>query len=331
MIKNTRLVMLALTLGCTPGGGGCSEAGAEAPLQGVVEYDERLLGFELGGRVLEVPVERGQKLQPDAILARLDDGLERPLRDLRAAELAAAEAQLRLLRSGARNEDLKAAEAEIAALKAQEGLLAKNVARQTQLQTAGAASAQSLDQLSAELQATKERRLALEQRLKALRSGARSDELAAAEARAQAAAAGLAATEQRLLRYVLRSPVAGDVVDVHVKSGEMVAPGALAVTLADLDHPFVDVFVPQAQLSGIAVGRRAHVGADGVGRPAGAGQELTGRVEHVFSRTEFTPRFLFSDSERPNLVVRVRIRIDDPSHRLPAGVPAFVGLYPDNT
>ena len=266
--------MLALALGSIPVVGGCHGSGADAPLQGVVEYDERLLGFELGGRVLEVSVERGQKLQPDAILVRLDDGLERPLRDLRAAELAASEAQLRLLHSGTRHEDLKAAEAEIAALQAQEGLLTKNVARQTQLQAAGAASAQSFDQLSAELHATEERRRALEQRLKALRSGARSDELAAAEARAQAAAAGLAATEQRLLRYVLKAPVAGDVVDVHVKSGEMVAPGAPAVTLADLDHPFVDVFVPQAQLSGIAVGRRAHVAADGVGqgpdRPRGA-------------------------------------------------------------
>jgi len=325
MTNNTRLVMLALTLGFAPATGGCPGTERDAPLQGVVEYDERLLGFELGGRVLEVEVERGQKLQPDAVLARLDDGLERPLRDLRAAELAAAEAQRRLLHSGTRSEDLKAAEAEIAALQAQERMLAKNVARQTQLQAAGAASAQSLDQLSSELHATEERRRALEQRLKALRSGARSDELAAAEARAQAAAAGLAASEQRLLRYVLKAPVAGDVVDVHVKSGEMVAPGALAVTLADLDHPFVDVFVPQAKLSGIAVGQPAHVGADGVG------QDLTGRVEHVFSRTEFTPRFLFSDSERPNLVVRVRIRIDDPNHRLPAGVPAFVGLSADNT
>ena len=28
-------------------------------------------------------------------------------------------------------------------------------------------------------------------------------------------------------------------------------------------------------------------------------------------QTEFTPRYLFSERERPNLVVRVRVRIDD--------------------
>jgi hypothetical protein len=39
---------------------------------------------------------------------------------------------------------------------------------------------------------------------------------------------------------------------------------------------------------------------------------------------EFTPRYLFSEKERSNLVVRVRVRVEDPRHLLRAGVPAFV-------
>jgi hypothetical protein len=35
---------------------------------------------------------------------------------------------------------------------------------------------------------------------------------------------------------------------------------------------------------------------------------------------------LFSERERPNLVVRVRVRIDDPKELLHAGVPAHVVL-----
>ena len=49
-------------------------------------------------------------------------------------------------------------------------------------------------------------------------------------------------------------------------------------------------------------------------------------MEHIASQTEFTPRFLFSPRERPNLVVRVRVRIEDPEERLHAGVPAFVTI-----
>jgi hypothetical protein len=41
---------------------------------------------------------------------------------------------------------------------------------------------------------------------------------------------------------------------------------------------------------------------------------------------EYIPRFLFSSRERPNLVARVRVRIDDPGGRLHAGAPAAVEL-----
>jgi HlyD family secretion protein len=316
MIKNRLMLSSVLfAVGC-----GSARAGERAPLQGVVEFDDRVIGFELGGRVLEVAVERGQTVHAGAVLARLDDGLERPVRDLRAGELAAAEAELALLRRGARREDLRASEAEIAALRAQEQTLAKNVERHNRLQAVGAAPAAALDDLSAQLSSTGERRIALEQRLKALRSGARAEEIAAAEARAQSAAAALAAVEARLARYVLRSATAGSAVDVHVKVDEIVAPGTPAVTLADLDHPFVDVFVPQARMHEVALGGAARVRVDGVA-PA-----LQGAVEHVFPRTEFTPRFLFSEDERPNLVVRVRVRVGDPKHQLHQGVPAFVTL-----
>lgn len=299
---------------------GCdtSRASTEDPLQGVVEYDERVIGFELGGRVLEVGVTRGQEVEAGALVARLDDGLERPLRDLRLAEVAQAQAQWKLLRAGARREDLRAGEDEVQALQAQEEELKKNLARQSRLQASGAAAEATIDTVSANLSSTGERRAAAEQRLKALRSGARSEELAAASARIQAATASLAALDARLARYALLNPVAGSVVDVHVKTGEMVAPGAPAATIADKAHPYIDVFVPEGRLSGIAVGATAEATADGVAGP------LAASIEYVYPRSEFTPRFLFSESERPNLVVRVRVRVDDPKHRLHQGVPAFV-------
>jgi HlyD family secretion protein len=307
---------------CVVAAAACADARAveRAPLQGVVEFDDRVVGFELGGRVLEIGVERGQSVQAGSVLARLDDGLERPVRDLRKAELAAAEAELQLLRKGARREDLRASEAEIAALRAQEQTLARNVDRQTRLQASGAAPIAVLDDLTAQLSATTQRRTALEQRLKALRSGARNEEIAAAEARAQSAAASLAQVDARLERYALHSLSGGDVIDVHAEVGEIVAAGAPVVTIADLDHPFADVFVPQGRMHEVTVGQAASVRVDGVARA------LSGAVEHVFPRTEFTPRFLFSESERPNLVVRVRVRVRDSEHALHQGVPAFVTL-----
>jgi HlyD family secretion protein len=306
---------LAALSGC-PG----SEPPPPEPLQGVIEYDDRVIGFELGGRVLAVAVQRGQDVAENGELARLDDGLERPMRDVRAADVVAAEAQLKLLRAGTRSEELQASAAEISALLAQEQNLDKTLARQSELHTQGAAPQSSIDSVSAELSATADRRRALEQRLKAQRAGPRAQEILAAAARVQAAQAALAEVDARLARYALLSPIAGTALDVHVKVGEVVGPGAPAVTLADLTHPFVDVFVAEGKLQGITVGAEMHVRVDGV---SGA---LDGHVEYVYPRTEFTPRFLFSQSERPNLVVRVRVRVNDPKRVLHAGVPAFVAL-----
>ncbi|MEY4579817.1 MAG: hypothetical protein RL701_4520, partial [Pseudomonadota bacterium] len=84
MINNLRrkvgwvCVMISSAYGC-----GRATASEPDPLQGVVEYDDRVIGFELGGRVLAVPVERGQVVGADLLLARLDDGLAKPVRDLR--------------------------------------------------------------------------------------------------------------------------------------------------------------------------------------------------------------------------------------------------------
>jgi HlyD family secretion protein len=318
MIKNLSShallgALVALALGCET-----SRAADEAALQGVVEYDTRVIGFELGGRVLKVAIERGQDLVLGQTLVQLDDTLTRPERDLRAADLAGAQASLRLLRAGTRNEELRASASEISALAAQEETLAKNLARQQQLESAGAATAQSIDDMSSQLRATGDRKRALEERLNAARKGARVDEISAAQAREQAALASLASVDARLSRFTLLSPAIGTVVDTHVKVGEMVAPGAPALTMADLGHPFVDVFAAEGKMQGIAVGAQTDVRVDGVA------QNLSGRIEHVFPRAEFTPRFLFSDSERPNLVIRVRVRIEDPKHVLHEGVPAFV-------
>lgn len=307
------LLGISALYGCNP-----ARAGNPDPLQGVVEYDDRVIGFELGGRVLSLDVQRGQLVAADARLARLDDTLEKPIRDLRAAELSAAEAQLRLLRAGARGEEIRAAESEVAALRAQEAMLDKNLQRQQTLVQQAALAQSVVDDTGSQLQATGDRRRALEERLKALRSGARGDEIAAAVARVQAASASLAAEEARLSRYELRNPAAGSVVDTHVEVGEMVAPASPAVTLADLQHPYVDVFVPQARAHALRVGQAMWVRVDGVP------EALHGQIEHVFPKTEFTPRYLFSEGERPNLVIRMRVRVQDPKQVLHAGVPAFV-------
>jgi HlyD family secretion protein len=312
MIKNrVWIVLVVVTGGCGP------DPASEESAQGVVELEERVLAFEVPGRVERVQVDDGDTFEAGSPLAELDLSLETIGRDARAAELAAARARLALLREGARPEELRTASAEVRAARSGEALLERNVARQRALLAQGASTQLAVDDLEGRLDQARAHRQALEQQSRLLRDGARNQEIEAAEAAVAAAEAGVRLADARLARHTLESEEDGVVLAVHVEPGEVVAPGTPVVTVADPARPYVDVFVPQGAVDGIDVGTEAEVTTDATPGP------FAGRVEHVSRRTEFTPRFLFSERERPNLVLRVRVRIEDPDHQLHAGLPAF--------
>ena len=319
MIKN--YAALAFTAWFLSGCGRARAAEPEAfPFQGVIELEEVTLAFEAGGRIERVLVDEGDRVAHGAIVASLDDDLLEAERLARAHEAEAQRAQAALTDAGARREDVAALDARARAARATEQLLEKSLARERRLLEQSAVPQASVDQLEAELLRARAERESAEAQTASLRKGARREERAGATARADAADAQLALTDQRIARTVVRAPRAGTVLDVHVESGEVAAAGMPIVTLGDTLRPHVDVFVPQADLGGIAVGGKAQVRVDAEPAP------LPARVEYIARELEFTPRFVFSERERAALVARVRLRIDDARERLHAGTPAFVSI-----
>lgn len=312
------MLLGALMLGAC-GALGAAEA-VDEPLQGVVEHESRRLGFELPGRLVGVAVQVGDEVPEGAELASQDPALAEAEVAVRQADLDAASAQLALLRSGVRPEDRRATAAELRGAREQLRVVARQRDRIRALATRGAAPEADAEALEASWAAADARVRALVQASQAQRSGTREEELLVAEAHVAASRAALVAAQLRVAHTHLSAPVAGTVIERLLEPGEVVGAGTPVVELAELDRPYVDVFVPQARMAEVHLGRRAEVRVDSLAQP------LEGAVEHIGQRTEFTPRFLFSERERPNLVVRVRVRVQDPEHRLRAGVPAFVHL-----
>jgi HlyD family secretion protein len=302
---------------------GCKVASAlPQGYQGTVEYEDRVLAFEVPGRIAGVPVHRGDLVKPGQALAILDDSLERLNVEALRHQEAAARDELALLEAGTRAQDIDAAEADVRAAQASEAYLRESAARAEKLSKSGAMDQSDADRASSDLERATAQRKSLEARLSALRKGARPQELARAHAQADQATAELALEEQRLARYTLRAVEAGEILDVHVKDGELAAVGTPAITMADTTHPYSDVFVPEGELTGVRVGAKANVRVDA------SPTTFTALVEHLSPETEFTPKFLFSQRERPHLVIRVRVRLDDPTRQLHAGVPAFAVFAP---
>lgn len=288
--------------------------------QGIVELDERRLAFEVPGRVVALNVQRGDQVDAQRVLAVLDDTQPRTQIAVREAEAQAAAERAKLVAARGRSEDIRAVEAQIRAARAAEQLAIKRASDDALLVASGALARAVADDSDTRRKTAIAEREALEQRLRELRVGARGEEIAGARAQATAATAAVQLEADRAARFALRSLHAGEVLDVHVEAGEVVAAGIPVITVGDIDHPYADVFVPQQQIGAI------HVGVPAIVRVDATPQLFTGRVEHVSRQTEFTPRFVFSRAERANLVIRVRVRIIDPAHALHAGTPAFVQL-----
>jgi HlyD family secretion protein len=316
-----RCALIVAALALTVATGCDSKASAkQRSYQGVIEHDERALAFELAGRVRSVAVRKGDTVRAGGELAALDDQLAALTRRARRDEEAVVRADLSLLEAGARPEETASLSADVRAARAQEELAQKTKARAQALHKSSSVGQAEVDRADSELARTTFQREALQQRLRAVQNGARPEELVRAHARLEAAAAAVALEEERLARHTLRASEAGRVIDVSIKPGEFATPGMPAVTIADLTHPYADVFVPQGELAGMRTGDKAELRVDGEPTPFRA------RVEHIASKTEFTPRYLFSEEERRYLVVRVRVRIEDPNGRLNAGVPAFLSF-----
>jgi hypothetical protein len=125
-----------------------------------------------------------------------------------------------------------------------ESLLAKALERSRTLHASGSIAQAELDRSVAELDRASYERKALEQRLALLQRGARREEIERAKARVESSASALALADARLARHEVQAMHGGVVLDVHVEGGELAAPGTPVATIADVGHPFVDVFVP---------------------------------------------------------------------------------------
>lgn len=307
----TVVIVVAAMAGCS------SERNTPAGYQGIVEHDDRHLGFRVGGQLREIRFDRGDLIEEGALIAVLDDTAELPILLAREADLARARAKAALVYAGPRVEEVRSTMAELDGARAVLRESRANLNRNRNLPEQAATAQSRISELEAVYAQSKAQVRMLQQRLKQLRQGARPEELAASDAEVTAAEAAVDAEKERLALYALHASERVTVLDVPVRIGEVVAAGATVATVADIEHPYVDVFVPQQNLSGLAVGLPARIRVDA------EGESFDGEIEHIAPTTEFTPRFLFSPTERSNLVIRVRVRISDPGERLHAGVPAF--------
>ena len=308
----------------------CGRGDSSAPIRasGYVEATEVRVGPEVGGRVLRVAVAEGDRLAAGALVAQLDTSdLDLAMRRAQA-ERDQALAQLHLLEAGARQEDVRQAQAQAGSARADvtaaeteleaastdlqryEGLLKANAGSVKQRDDA----ASRRDVAAARVNAARERTRAADEAVQRLRAGARPQEIAAARARVAAIDAQIASLQKNLADALLKSPVGGIVTAKLVDEGELIAPRTPVVVITDLDHAWGNVYVDEPVVPRLRLGQKVPLVTD-------AGQRLEGTISFISPKAEFTPRNVQTSDERSKLVYRIKVTADNRDGVLKPGMP----------
>jgi multidrug efflux pump subunit AcrA (membrane-fusion protein) len=140
------------------------------------------VGFERGGKLIQVLVEEGDRLKAGTPLAKLDTANLEAQRQGLTAQKAQAEAILAELENGARSEQIKAAEASVKDIQQQLELEKLKSDRREYLYTEGAIAREQLDEIAFNRKALKERLANAQSRLNELKNGTRIEQIDAQQA-----------------------------------------------------------------------------------------------------------------------------------------------------
>jgi HlyD family secretion protein len=274
-------------------------------VSGTIETDEARVASRYGGRVERVFAQEGEALKRGQIIVELNAAELSARRDQAAAQLAEFEA-------GPRREEIAAAEAEWQAQAANLDQARLDARRAEELFGQKSASATERDQAVTRANALDKSVAAARSRYELLLAGTRPEQIAQARA-------ALAQVDAQLAEMKISAPTDCVLEVLSVKVGDVLGPNQQVATVLLPQHLWVRVFVPEPWLGHIRLGDAVKVRVD-----AFPGRDFAGVVEQIGRQAEFTPRNVQTVAERIRQVFGIKVRLDNSSNDLRAGMSADV-------
>jgi HlyD family secretion protein len=362
-MSRKRLVIIVLVVAVAAAGvaysAGWFQRDTSLQGSGTVEARDIRVGSKIAGRIDKVLVREGDTVKPGQVLITFDDRellaslqqsqasalkAERGYRSEEiaqaraAAEAANADYQMRV--NGYRREDVAAAQADLDRATADETRAHLDAERYDALAEKDLVSKQQRDTAEANWKMALAQRQNLQHKLDQLQRGYRSEEIAAAKARYEQAEAtyqmmargnrpedvalakaAYSFEQARFRESQVVSPAAATVEVLDVRPGDLVAPNTPVATLLESDQIYVRIYIPETEIGHVQLGQKAEVRVDSFPKTL-----FDGVVEQINQQAEFLPRNVQTREERVHQVFGVKVRIDDPSNRVRAGMAADVKL-----
>jgi len=331
-----------------------AHAGAGIPASGTLEARNITVGSKIGGRVKQVLVREGDHVEANQLLVVFDDAELAAQRTQARGRLEQARAALKKLEHGSRPEEIAQARAAAGSDEHAPGYRLQEItqlefdlqraqadaknAEQTFQRTAsladqGIVSHQTRDDAQARLDAAHAQVRSLTSSVNAAHArlreaeaqkdmverGPRREDIEAARAAVVQAQGDLAQAEAHWVEREVRAPAAAVVEVLDLRPGDLITANAPVAKLLEDGQMFVMVYVPQNDVGRIIPGQHAAVHVD-----AFPDKTFNATVEQVRQKAEFLPRNVQTRDERQHQVFGIKLRVDNPTHDLRAGVQADV-------
>ena len=135
----------------------------------------------------------------------------------------------------------------------------------------------------------------------------------------QQAQANVDLIDVQLSKLTVYAPMDGVILTRNVEPGEFVQPGADALTMADISHLTITVYVPEDLYGRISLGMGATMTVDSF-----PGEVFSAKVSYISDQAEYTPRNVQTVEGRSSTVYAIKLTVSDPQGQLKPGMPADV-------
>ncbi|HEY9152402.1 MAG TPA: efflux RND transporter periplasmic adaptor subunit [Anaerolineales bacterium] len=135
----------------------------------------------------------------------------------------------------------------------------------------------------------------------------------------QQAQANVDLISTQITKLTVYAPMDGVILTRNVEPGEYVQPGADALTMADISHLTITVYVPEDLYGRIKLGMPATMKVDSF-----PSETFNAQVSYISDQAEFTPRNVQTVEGRSSTVYAIKLTVSDPQGQLKPGMPADV-------
>lgn len=253
---------------------------------GAFESTEIIVSSEANGKIMEMNLQEGDRLEAGAVLGYID-----------STQLYLQKKQLE---AGLRGVDIAKPDIrkQIASLEQQIAVARSEQQRMENLVKAKAGNQKQVDDIANNIKV-------LQKQLDAQRSTL-GKTTGSADAEAESIVYQIMRLDDQLMKSRIVNPQAGTVLVKYAEPGEVTAAGKPLYKIADTEILYLRAYPTADQLTRLKLGQAVRVFAD-FGREER--REYPGTITWISDKSEFTPKGIQTKDERANLVYAVKIAV----------------------